>query len=271
MDSRWRRWTVPLGFAVGILAGVECQAAARMSARASKGPVTSRQVSHIEYDQALEATFSAAIDANGNAVMTMNASDLVLQKVVSPAGAATFQLTKGKDVVSFAIGQRGYTVARGRRSASFNPATPRDTDLDAVRAVLLGSRAVRAFRELSAILEKRQGDDTAIVLATLLDGAVVDMLDGDPGAVDRMARRVTGRRRAGLQPARYRPVQFEDCVMSYELSLLYSYDLYWTCLQTAENSPWYIMYVARSMCEWEFLIRSQQYVFQFVSCTAIPT
>jgi hypothetical protein len=137
--------------------------------------------------------------------------------------------------------------------------------------VLLGSKAVRALREFTAILEERQGEDSAMALAILLDGALVNMLDGDPGAVDRIARRVTAKRRSGLQPAQYHQVQFQDCVLGYELSLLYSYDLYWMCMQTAENSPWYIWYIARSMCEWEFLIRSQQYVFQFVSCMAIPS
>jgi hypothetical protein len=270
MDSDWRSWTASLGIVAGILVGAECQAATPSAGRTPGVAVTARQVNHIEFDGALDASFSTGTDASGNAVMMMSAADLVLQKTVSPTGAATMRLTNGKDVVSVTIGRRGYTVARGKRSASFNPATPRDGDRESVREVLLGSKAVRAFREFTAILEERQGDDTAIVLATLLDGAVVDMLDGDPGAVDRIARRVTAKRRTGAHPAQFRLAQFEDCVLSYELSLLYSYDLYWTCLQTAENSPWYIWYIARSMCEWEFLIRSQQYVFQMVSCVAIP-
>jgi hypothetical protein len=270
MDNRWGVRTVLLSAAMGMLAGPPGLAAARPAGgTAGTGPIV-RQVRHIEYDAALEASFATAIDGNGSAVITMIASDLTLEKVVSPTGAATLRLTRGKDLVSVAMGPRGYTVTRGRRSAAFNPAAPREADLESVRAVLVGSRAVRAFRELTAILEARPGDDSAMIAATLLDGAVVGMLDGDPGAVDRIARRVAGKRRSGAQPATYGRVQFQDCVLSYELSLLYSYDLYWTCLQTAEASPWYIWYIARSMCEWEFLIRSQQYVFQFVSCTAIP-
>jgi hypothetical protein len=270
MDSRWGVRTVLLSAAMGMLVGTRCLAApGPVGGMAGAGPIV-RQVSHVEYDTALEASFATAVDGNGNAVITMNTSDLTLEKVVSPTGAATLRLSRGKDLVSVAMGPRGYTVTRGKRSAAFNPAAPRETDLDSIRAVLVGSRAVRAFRELTAILEARPSDDSVMIAATLLDGAVVDMLDGDPGAVDRIAKRVAGKRRSGVQPASYSRVQFQDCVLSYELSLLYSYDLYWTCLQTAEASPWYIWYIARSMCEWEFLIRSQQYIFQFVSCAAIP-
>ncbi len=270
MDSKWRTWTVPLGIAAALLVGAAGQAIARPLEKALAPAAASRQLSHIEYDGVLEATFSAAIDADGNAVITMSASDLILQKVVSPTGVATLRLTKGKDAISFAINQNGYRVARGKRSASFNPAKPSDADRDAVRTLLLGSKAVRAFRELTAVLENRQGDDSVMVLATLLDGAMVHMLDGDPGAMDRIARRVASKRRTALQPAQYRPVQFQDCVLGYEFALLSSYDLYWMCLQTAENTPWYFYFMAKSMCEWEFLIRSQQYIYQFIACMAIP-
>jgi hypothetical protein len=271
MDSKGTLGAIALMVLGGTLAASECLAATGAAGAPPKSGAAVWQQAHTEYDRVLDASFAATVDAGGNAVTTMETGDLVLEKTVSPAGAATLQITRAKDVVSVTVGQRGYTVTRGKRSASFDPGFPRQDDVDAVRAVLVGSKAVRGFREFTGILEARaDGEDCDLELAALVDGAMVAMLDGDPGAVERIARRVTAKRRNGLRQAQYRPVQFEDCVLNYELSLLYSYDLYWTCLQTAEATAWYFWYFAKSMCDWEFLIRSQQYVFQFVTCTAIP-
>jgi hypothetical protein len=270
MDSRWVRGAGTLLVFGAVLGGTECRAAGPLAPPRPAGAAV-WQRAHTEHDRALEASFTATADARGNAVLLVQTGDLSLEKTVTAAGAATLRIARDKDVVSIAIGQGGYTVRRGKRSASFDPGSPREDAADAVRAVLAGSKAVRGFREFSGVLEARGGDDDcAMELAALVDGAMVAMLDGDPGAVERIGRRIAGKRRDGAQRARYRPAQFADCVLGYEQSLLYSYDLYWTCMQAAEASAWYFWYFAKSMCDWEFLVRSQQYVFQFVTCLAIP-
>jgi hypothetical protein len=106
---------------------------------------------------------------------------------------------QGKDVVSIAMNHGGYSVARGRKTARLDSQSGQE-DLDAVRAVLLGSQAVRTFRRLSASLENRDDDDAGpLLLSTLVDGAIVQMLDGDSGATGRIGKRITRKQRAGLR------------------------------------------------------------------------
>ncbi len=192
---------------------------------------------------------------------------------MAPTGDTTIRLTQGKDAVTIAMNHGGYAVARGGKTAGFDPQSRRQEDLDAIRAVLLGSPAVRTFRRLSASLEGRDegGEEGPLFLSTLVDGAIVQMLDGDSGATERIGKRITRKYRAGIHQAKLRPDNlFTDCILSYELSLMEAWDLFYQCTATALNTLWYFWWGAETMCELEFLIRSQQYIYQFMTCMAYP-
>ena len=145
--------------------------------------------------------------------------------------------------------------------------------MDAIRALLLGSPAVRTFRRLTASLESRDNDDEEgpLFLSTLVDGAIVGMLDGDSGATARIGKRITRKHRSSLRQVLLRPENlYADCLLNYEMSLIEAWDLLYVCTETVFSAPWYFWYGAESLCEVEFLIRSQQYIYQFMGCFAYP-
>jgi hypothetical protein len=63
---------------------------------------------------------------------------------------------------------------------------------------------------------------------------------------------------------------FTDCILNYEMSLMEAWDLFYQCTATALTSRWYFWWGAETLCEFEFLIRSQEYIYQFIRCLAIP-
>jgi hypothetical protein len=226
-----------------------------------------------EHDAVTDASFSSTADREGNAHFTVRVGDFLLEKALAPTGEATIRLTEGKDVVSIVMNHGGYVVSRGGRTVRLSIQSTGQDDLDAVRSLLLGSQAVRTFRRLSASMENRDDNDNEgpLFLSALVDGAIVQRLDGDTGAPARIGKRITRKHRAGLRPAMFRPDNlFTDCILNYEMSLVEAWDLYGLCMDTALNSAWYVYPFAEDLCELEFLIRSQQYIYQFVSCLAIP-
>lgn len=266
MWSNWTRRAVTIMFGAALL-GMEGGGARAQAARtAPAGPNQIRPRNHVEHDRATGATFSLATDASGNVVTLMAARDFLLEKAIDSAGNTTIRLSQGRDSVMIAISQSGYSVRRGKRSARFDPRAPQEADIDAIRSVLLGSPAVRTFRRLSSAFENRDEDDHGpLVLSALVDGAIVQMLDGDPGATERLAKRITRKQRATLRAAGA-PDDFRDCVALYEQSLLYSYNLFRTCYEAADDQPWYNRPWLRTLCDWEFLARSEQYIFQLAAC-----
>jgi hypothetical protein len=227
-----------------------------------------------EYDRATDATFTATIDAAGNALLAVKGGDFALQKIVAPTGDATLQLTQGKDVVTIAISQAGFQVGRGRRTLRWDPRADKGEGFDAVRALLLGSPAVTSFKRLSASLEDRDEteEDLPLAVAALIDGAIVQLLDGDVDAPKRIAKRVTRKHRAALRAASLKraPDQFRDCIGLYQVALMDAYNQYAECWVDANESSWWSRSLIFKLCEWEWAIRSQQYIWQFIGCFMFP-
>ena len=270
------RWTkLAMGGAVGacLLAASIQPARAQSRDNRDNGDRGRRAAVHQEHDYVTNATFTAAPDAQRNARTVVTVDDFTLEKVLAPSGDATIRLSQDEDTVTIAVNSGGYTVQRGKRTAHFNPQAATVADMDDVRSVLLGSSAVRVFRRLTASLEDRDDDQTGpLMLSALADGAIVGLLDGDSAAPKRIGKRITRTARAAMQPAKFvgGDYMFEDCVLKYELSLLNAWDLFILCEETAWNSKWYVWLVTEPLCELEFMLRTQQYVYQFISCFAYP-
>ena len=227
-----------------------------------------------EHDAATRTTFTATTDAAGNAVLTLKGGDFVLEKVVAHTGDATLRLSQGKDVVTIALSQSGFQVARGQKAVRVDPRSDNEDKIDAVRSVLLGSQAVRSFRRLVASLEERdeREEDGPLAVSALVDGAIVQLLDGDAEAARRIAKRITRKQRAGLRvvKARRAPATFVDCIGSYEFALMSAITEYETCRVDATGYYWWNRHLVYKLCDWEWAIRSQQYVWQFISCFMFP-
>lgn len=227
-----------------------------------------------EHDRETNTSFTATADAAGNAVLLLKGGDFVLEKVVAHTGDATLRLSQGKDVATIAISQHGFQVARGRKSARFDPRSDSGHKLDGIRSILAGSQAVRSFKRLVAALEQRDEseEDGPFALSTLVDGAVVSLLDGDADAPRRIAKRITRKQRASLRVvnAKRAPGMFVDCIGLYQVSLLTAWGQLESCYIESTSYSWWSSSLVYQLCEWEWMIRSYQYIWQFIGCFLIP-
>lgn len=225
-----------------------------------------------EYDQATKATFTATSDAAGNALLTLKGGDFMLEKVVAHNGDATLRLSQGKDVVTIALTQAGFEVVRGSRKLRIEP---RDAEkFDSVRGLLTGSQAVRSFKRLVAMIEERDEsqEDGPLALVTLVDGAVVYLIDGDTEAPRRIAKRLTRKQRAGARAVKAgrAPYVYYDCVGGYQVALLDAWGQLEDCYIESTAYTWWTRDLVFTLCRWEWAVRSQQYLWQFVSCFMFP-
>jgi hypothetical protein len=227
-----------------------------------------------EHDRTTDTTFAATTDAGGNAVVTLKGGDFSLEKVVSPTGDATLRLTQGKDVVTIVISQAGFQIARGRRTVRLDPRTDKGEGLDAVRALLIGSQSVRSFKRLAASLENRDEaeEDGALALVVLVDAAVVQFLEGDVDAPKRITRRITRKTRTPFRAVAVKraPDVFRDCVGIYQVALVDAYSQWAECWVDAWEATWWTRSLIFKLCDWEWALRSQQYVWQFIGCFTLP-
>lgn len=227
-----------------------------------------------EHDAATRTTFTAAADAAGNAVLTLQGGDFVLEKVVAPTGDATLRLSQGKDVVTIAINHGGFQVARGRKTARIDPRSDSQDKHDTVRSMLTGSDAVRSFKRLVATLEQRDEseDDGALALSALVDGAIVHLIDGDADAPMRIARRITRKHRAALRlvSAKRAPGVYVDCIGGYQVALMSAWGQFQSCAIESTEYSWWSRDLVYDLCSWEWAIRSYQYIWQFIGCFLIP-
>jgi hypothetical protein len=227
-----------------------------------------------EYDRVTDATFTVSTDTDGNAHFTIRGGEFLFEKVLGPAGDATIRLTQGKDVVTIAVSQGGYHVERGRKSVRLNPRSSQGGGPDPVRSLLAGSAAVRTFKRLTAALEERDEseEDGALALSALIDGAMLQMIDGEPGAARRVGKRVTRKQRTAIRPvkASAAPQGYRDCVGLYEISLLWGWDQFASCYVEAQGYSWWVRDWVEYACEFEWVLRSQQYLWQFVGCITLP-
>lgn len=227
-----------------------------------------------EYDRATNATFTATSDATGNAVLAVKGGDFTLEKVVAQTGDTTLRLSQGKDAVTIAISHTGFQIARGQRSARFDPRTDKPEKLDSIRSMLTGSQAVRSFKRLVASLELRdeRDEDGALALSTLVDGAVVHLLDGELDAPLRIAKRITRSQRPGLRQvkAKRAPGVYYDCIGGYQVALMSAWAQFESCAIESKEYSWWSRDLVYQLCSWEWAIRSYQYIWQFIGCFLIP-
>lgn len=227
-----------------------------------------------EHDAATSTRLTATTDAAGNAVLTLRGGDFVLEKVVAHTGDATLRLTQGKDVVTIALSQSGFSVSRGQKSVHLDPRTNKHDKVDGVRSMLTGSQAVRSFKRLVASLELRDEseEDGLLAVSALVDGAIVHLLDGDADAPLRIAKRITRKQRAALRvvSAKRLPGVYYDCIGGYQVALMTAYGQFESCAIESNGYSFWSRSIVYQLCSWEWAIRSYQYIWQFIGCFMLP-
>jgi hypothetical protein len=254
---------------IAVLAAVPATAAEQGSENAN-----GQRGRYQEQDRATSTTFAATTDAAGNAVLTLKGGDFVLEKVVAHTGDTTLRLSQGKDVVTVALSQGGFQVARGRKSLRIDPRADTQDTFDGVRAMLTGSQAIRSFKRLVAALEQRDEseEDTPLAISAMIDGAVIYLLDGDPEAPLRLAKRISRKHTAGIRAisAKRLPGVYVDCIGLYEGALMSAWNQFQGCAYESSAYSWWSRDLVYNLCSWEWAIRSNQYIWQFIGCFMVP-
>jgi len=245
-----------------------------LAAAQGSGNANGQRGRYQEHDPATSTTFTATSDGSGNAVLTLKGGDFVLEKVVAHTGDATLRLSQGKDVVTIAISQAGFHIARGQKSARIDPRTDKQDKLDGLRGLLTGSQAIRSFKRLVAAIEQRDEsvEDGPLALSALVDGAIVHLLDGDADAPLRIAKRISRTQRAAVRLAHAKrlPGVMIDCIGVYQIALVSAYGQFESCAIESTGYSWWSRDLIFELCSWEWAIRSYQYIWQFVGCFMLP-
>ena len=202
---------------------------------------------------------SSGLAADGSASFHAVSADLEVTKKVSRTGAYTLQLSRGDDAVEVRADRSAVSVNRGGRSVWIDLDAVSEEDLAAVRALLVGSRSVRALRSLAATLGSGPTRSPG-VLAVVLADAVVGVLDGDLAAAGRLAERLGGRRTA------IRRVSSEEgCYERWEAEVIRAYDSYLGCVSVYLGlTQWH------EACGLRWLLWAESAWFSFLMCSGSP-
>jgi hypothetical protein len=206
-----------------------------------------------------DATLATALTAEGTAVLRGQAGDLAFRKEVWPGGRLRLELVAGTERVTLVVAHSVVDIISNDRSVRLIPSTASEADLLGVAALLAGSGAVRKFRLLAADLQPNAGR-TPEEVGTLLTDALVGLLSGDAGAVDRLARRFTPRR-----PDVRLAALSVSCYEKWEGEVIHAWNDYAACFN--EISPWNPMRLA---CGGRYLLWAESAWFSFLSCSALP-
>jgi hypothetical protein len=124
--------------------------------------------------------------------LTATAGDVMLTKAVSPDGASEARLEYGGDAVTILSSKSTIVASRGRQSVTVNVHGGHERQMRRLRALFLGSEAIRGIRTLATVLDESDSDAPE-KMAVRLTGVLIAQLDGDEGAVRRLSRSLVAR------------------------------------------------------------------------------
>jgi len=206
-----------------------------------------------------DVALATGLTAEGTAVLRGHAGDLEFRKEVWPDGRLRLDLVVGAEKVTLVAAQGVIDVVCNDRSAHLTLSTAREGDLLRVAALLAGSSVVRKFRLLAAGLQGNPGR-TPEEVGTLLIDALVGLLGGDAGAVDRLGQRFKARR----PDVRLASLSV-SCYEKWEAEVIQAWNDYEACFN--EIPPWNPM---RLGCGARYLLWAESAWFSFLSCSALP-
>jgi len=237
-------WTRP-----GCTAGPRLTMAVERKAEATWGSGGSAEVARV----------SAGLAADGSAYVRAVLDDFDLMKTVSRSGEIAIRLQRGGDVVQVTVEEEGVVVSRNGQSRRLALDAAGEDDFLAVKALLAGSRSVRAMRQVGAGIAAA-AERTPAGMALLLSDAVVGLVDGDVAAVHRLAERI-GRRRQTVRLVSDKP----GCYEKWEAEVIRAWDDYLECLATYPS-----LAIWRDACGLRWILWAESAWFSFLKCVGSP-
>lgn len=205
------------------------------------------------------ARATSGLSPDGSAFVRATMGDLAVTKTIERSGRFRMSLRRGDDAVDIAGDDTGVVVTRNGQSLRLEGATAGEDELLEVRALLAGSRGVRAYRLLAAGIGPN-AERTPAGMALALTDAMIGLLDGDVTAVQRLAERL-GRKRAGMRQIRFAA----GCYETYEGEVTRAWDDYLDCAATYWGvSLW------RDACGLRWALWAESAWFSFLTCAISP-
>jgi hypothetical protein len=231
-------------------------------------PVTAAMAAspQVRIDPATRAAFVYGASRDGGLRVTTTIGELDVRKTVYADGRVEIVLEAGRDRLAVSMAPYSVDVERRGRRAHVDVGRDEEEDWLNVKEVLAGSRALRLFRGLTAALDPATLE-TVAGAAMLSGDALLGYLDGDVGAIPRLAEHFIKQRKAKLKPASFEDefVGEKRCYDIYEEETARAAREYNEC-RRAFN--WYSGWQAACAFRWTLQVESAW--FQFLACSAIP-
>jgi hypothetical protein len=227
------------------------------------------------YDTSADVAISVVPAEDGAVALTAAGAGLRFTKRAYRGGQYEMVFEHRGDYVAVSAGWGAMRVSRRRGAAALEAGRAAEDDYRSVRALLADSSAVRQFRTMVANLDEATLETPAGV-GLLLADAEIGFLDGDVGALSRLARAfrdrasqsqpsseptASGANRSGgdAQPAHV------SCYMKWQQEVVAAWIDYEQCLDSF--SGWNPV---RNLCGLAWDMRATSAWFEFLGCIAFP-
>ncbi len=146
----------------------------------------------------LSLSISVSRTIEGTLLLSATAGDVSLRQVVHQDGSFHAQVDHSRDRLALAAFEGRLSLTYGSRSVVLAREECSDPDWRGARELMLAAPVARMFRRLLAELEAARSLDADLV-ALRASGALLGEVDGDEGAVRRLARELIVRQAAEAQ------------------------------------------------------------------------
>jgi hypothetical protein len=242
--------------ASGAVAGTPAIVAA-FAPRCEQSPQQRLERSEV-IDVATGAELRLTRRSNGALQTSLVWTDLEVRKVVQSNGDFSLRLAGRHDLVVMTRMAERLRVTRNGQTAVLLLSQSDEDGLDQVQQVLAGSRAMRAFRSLWSRLAPDTLGSAPGVSIDLVD-AMLGILQGDPGVLDRRNPRPAGRFSRALFRAD------GSCFTEFEADVIAAWDDLARCIDEVRWFPG-----LQEMCALTWLLKVESSWFRFISCSAFP-
>jgi hypothetical protein len=226
------------------------------------GQAEQRRIERAEVTDAVTGAELRLTEKTGGGLQaSLSWMELDVAKVVQANGDFHARIAARQDVLVLVRTGNRLRVTRGGQTALLMLDRADEGGLDQAQAVIAGSRALRTFRAVRRQLSLDSQESAPGVALDRLD-ALLGILQGDPGALD---RRAPARRSTGVGLTRVSCGADPTCYGDYEAEVIRSWDDYVQCVDDVKWFP-----LMQEACAFTWLLRVESAWFHFIGCSSIP-
>jgi hypothetical protein len=187
--------------------------------------------------------------------------DLDVAKVSQANGDFHVRMAAPQDVLVLVRTEQRLRVTRNGQTAVLALDRADEDGLDLAQTVLAGSHAARMFRGVFRQLGEESRGSAPGASLDILD-ALLGILQGEPGAVD---RRAPAGRADGWRATRVACGAEPTCYSEYAAEVTAAWDDYAQCIYDVRWYPG-----LQEVCAFTWLLRAESAWFRFIGCSSFP-